>query len=242
MKQSKYILVILLLWATGTFAQQGSGSFLELHRRMKDKEMRKYSSSYLDKAEGTPYLSEEYLASKVYFKGQTKPVAADLRYNMHSDNFEFIRSGTRFIISPQIDSIKYSEHSFVHKTYIKEKWGLFGSSTDTMEGFLAWLVKGPCSLYKIYSVEFRDAKAPESGYDDYKPPRFERKNPTYCIQLKDDPHPRVVHSFGIKKFLDNFESSEKELKEYIKGNNLRLKEEDDLIKFIRYYNQHYGNK
>ncbi|MFO8233880.1 MAG: hypothetical protein R6U04_00550 [Bacteroidales bacterium] len=246
MKKTKYILVILLLWATENFAQEKSRSLMDFQQKVKEEKsgMRRAGSPSLKNVQGTPYLSEKFLPSKVYFIDQDKPIEANLRYNAYSDDFEFFQGGNNYVISnmEHIDSIKYFGHNFVHTAYTKKKGGLFGGSTDEMEGFLARLVNGPCSLYKVYSVKFHDAKSAKTGYNDPKPPRFEKETPIYCIQLKNDPHPRVIQSFREKKFLDNFGSLDKKLKKYIKESNIRLKEEDNLIKFIKYYNQQYGNK
>ena len=44
-----------------------------------------------------------------------------------------------------------------------------------------------------------------------------------------------------RRFLDHFGERADKLKEYIKEQDIDLKEEEGLIHFIRYYNEHYGN-
>ncbi|MFP3861060.1 MAG: hypothetical protein ACLFUW_09575, partial [Bacteroidales bacterium] len=151
-----------------------------------------------------------------------------------------IRNGRSYIFSSisQIDSIRYNGYLFLHSSYLQMNKGLFRSSAEKNEGFMARLVKGPCSLYKIFSIEFHEAKEAKSGYDQSKPARFEIKSPTYYIKFQGDDYPREIESLRKNKFLGNFESMKEELNEFIKEENIRLKDERDLVKLVRYYNRH----
>jgi hypothetical protein len=244
MSITRLILIILIIPITGTFAQEDLSSFHQLRKILKEKqyETAEYRETELEKIKGTPYLSDQYLPSLVYFKENKKPYRAKLKYNAHSDNFEFVQAGNLFVISnvEEIDSIKYMNQNFIYTTYIKKESGLFGSSEKKIEGFLAELVAGTCSLYKIYSVEFYEEDPPDTGYEKYEPARFEKKDPRYCLQCVNDSHPQVINSFRKGKFLEQFNASEKTLKKYIDNNDIQLRKEDDLMQFIRYYNQHHA--
>jgi len=187
-----------------------------------------------EQVQGTPYLSGDYMTSKIYFQEREKPLKTKLRYNVYSNEFEFVRSGRLFAITNKelIDSIHHMGKSFVFGTYQDE-------DGDAYEGFMHLIVKGNCSLYKIYRKEFYEAEPPSTGYDEYKPPRFEEEQPIYCLKMEDDAHPREIDSFRRGKFLNRFGSLEKELKNYIKDENIRLRKEEDLVRFIRYYNSSY---
>lgn len=234
-------ILILALFSLGTVGQETNLTGINQILREKQYEMREYNEQMLNKIKGTPYLSEEFLPSRVYLKDNKKPIKAKLKYNAHSDNFEFLQRGRLLVLAniEKIDSIRYMDKTFITTTYVKKETGLFGSSTSKKEGFLAELVKGPCSLFKGYSVKFYEEDPPDTGYDEYQPPRFERENPVYCLQFNDDRHPRVINSFRKRKLLEKFGDHEKELDGYIKNHNLNLREESDLVKLIRYYNKHY---
>ena len=232
-------ILLLALISLGTVAQETNLSEINQILQKKQYEMREYNEQMLNKIKGTPYLSEEFLSSRVYLKDNKKPIKAKLKYNAHSDNFEFFQGGRLFVLADieRIDSIRYMDKTFIPTTYVKKETGLFGSSTSKKDGFLAELVKGPCSLFKIYSVKFYEEDPPDTGYDEYQPPRFERENPVYCLQLHNDAHPRVITSFRKRKLLEKFGNHEKELEGYVNNHNLNLREESDLIRLIRYYNQ-----
>ncbi len=240
MKKFTSILLLALI-ALGTVAQETNLSGINQILQKKQYEMREYNEQMLNKIKGTPYLSEEFLSSRVYLKANKKPLKAKLKFNAHSDNFEFLQGGRLFVLSnvEQIDSIRYMDKTFIPTTYVKKQTGLFGSSTSRKEGFLAELVKGPCSLFKIYSVKFYEEDPPDTGYDEYQPPRFERENPVYCFQFQGNAHPTVINSFRKRKLLEKFGDHEKELEGYVNNRNLNLREEADLVRLIRYYNKHY---
>ena len=45
----------------------------------------------LDEVEGTPYLTESYQNSKIYFQSIEKTLVSELRYNAYSGEFEFLQ-------------------------------------------------------------------------------------------------------------------------------------------------------
>jgi hypothetical protein len=240
MKKIASILLLALI-ALGTMAQESNLTGINQILQEKQYDMMQYNEQMLKKIKGTPYLSEEFLASRVYLRENNKPLKAKLKYNAHSDNFEFMQGGRLFVLAnvEEIDSIRYMDKTFIPTTYVKKETGLFGSSTSKKEGFLAELVKGPCSLFKIYSVRFYEEDPPDTGYDEYQPPRFETENPVYCLQFQDDQNPRVINSFRKRKILEKFENHKKEMEDYVNNQNLNLREESDLVKLISHYNKHY---
>jgi len=197
-------------------------------------EVNQQRSRLEEQVDGTPYFSEDYVTSRIFFKDQKQPVQAELRYNVYSDEFEFLQAGSLFAISnkEQIDSLQYMGRKFVYGKYRDE-------SGDIRKGYMHQMVKGDCALYKIYNIQFYEAEPPSTGYDDYKPARFEEENPVYCLQMKEDDQPSEIESFRRGKFLDRFGKLEPELKRTIRDQNIRLRREDNLVRFIRYYNANY---
>jgi len=188
----------------------------------------------LDEVEGTPYLTESYQNSKIYFQSIEKTLVSELRYNAYSGEFEFLQGGQKYEITnkEEIDSILYDGHSFVYTTYR-------GPSDRLKKGYLIQLVEGTCPLYKRYMAEFHQAEPPATGYHDAKPARFEMEDPDYYLQCGEASEPEQVTTFRKGKFLERFGSQEKELRRYIRSHNIRLRKEEDLVKFLRYYNNNY---
>lgn len=224
--------LIIFFSASGLYAQEVD----KMNQVLRDYQVEiNQNRSFLEeRVDGTPYLTEDYVASQIYFKERKKPLKTELRYNAYSDEFEFVQSGSLFAISnkDQIDSIEYQGKEFVYGKYTD-------GSGSTHEGFMHRMVKGDCALYKIYKVEFYEAEPPSTGYDEYEPPRFEEEDPLFCLKMGDDARPKEIESFRRNKFLNRFGSLEPELKRFIKDQNIRLRREEDLIRFIRYYNANY---
>jgi len=233
MRTFKMILVLSLL-ASAAIAQTESVS--EVNRLIREYRSIKSidNAGLAPDIQGSPYLTDQYLPSKVYFKDREKELSTKLRYNAYSNEFEFTLDNQRYVITnkTEIDSIEHLGHKFVYRTYVDQHG-------NDQEGFMARLVDGSCTLYKIYSIEFFEAEPPQSGYDEAKPARFEEENPVYSLQCKDDSHPKAIESFRRGKFLNRYGSLEKELKRYMRDQNIRLYREDDLVQFIRYYNRNY---
>jgi len=239
------IIIVLLFSVLGTFAQVGTTS-QDLQQALEEKEYRRVREdrrAYSEKIEGSPYLTEEYVPSKVFLKNNKKPAKVKLKYNAYADQFQYVQSDREFIVKEEeIDSIEYMNNDFLYTTYINKESGLFSSSEEKKEGYLARLVKGPCSLFKGFFIEFYKASEAK-GYESSQPPRFENEEPTYYIQFKEDTYPREIETFRRNKFLEHFDSSlESKLKNYIKDNNIRLRKEEDLVQFIRYYNKHFAKR
>ncbi len=227
----------LMFIAMSGFSQGGdepSFKNMNIHVREMQIENMHDGSPLPESVEGSPYLSDQYVPSKIFFKGQSKPLKAELRYNAYSDNFEFVRNGRPMVISNEsdIDSVAYRGEDFVYTTFRNE-------ADEQAKGFLARLVKGKCSLYKLYTREFYQAEQAETGYDEAEPPRFEAEDPTYLIELENDKMPHPIKSFWRSRFLNYFGDLEPELKDYIKDQNIRLRQEEDLVRFLRYYNRNY---
>lgn len=230
--KSPALLLIVFFSVSGLFAQETDqmNDLLDQYQV----EVNQNKSRLEERFSGTPYFSDDYVNSRIFFNEQNKPVKAELRYNVYSDEFEFMQAGRLFAISnkERIDSIEYMGKRFVYGEYRDESGVLH-------EGFMHQLVKGDCALYKIYNIAFHEEEPPSSGYDDYEPARFEEESPIYCLQMKDDERPAEIESFRRGKFLNRFGQLEAELKQYIKDHKIRLRREEDLVRFIRYYNANY---
>ena len=195
------------------------------------KSIKSLEDSNLDNIGGSPYLTADYISSVVYFKNNQKPVSADLRFNAYSNEFEFTMNGQRFVISNamDIDSIRYMDHTFIYGEYINE----YGRKENA---FMAKLAEGKCRMYKIHLIEFYEEKPPQSGYDEFEPAHFDQGDPVYCLQCDQDQPPKAIESFRRRKFLENFESGREEHMDFIREHRLRLYKEEDLLKFMNYYN------
>lgn len=190
----------------------------------------------LEDIEGSPYLTKAFERSQVLMKNGDTLSNARMRFNIFMGNFEFKKQGTvyQLVNGTDIRQVEHQGRDFVYTPY-------HAASGKRYESFLVRLVEGPCSIYKRPRVKFKGPQPAQTSFHNPKPPRFEEEDPFYFIQFKDQEAPRQIESLRRGRFLDHFGPLENELKDYIKDQDIDLKEEEGLVRFIRYYNENYDN-
>jgi len=190
----------------------------------------------LEDIEGSPFLTDEFKKSRVLMKNGDTLTEAQMRFNIFLGNFEFSQQGTiyQLVNGTDIRQVKHQGHDFVYTPY-------HAASGKRYESFLIRLVEGPCSIYKRPRVQFKGPQPAKTSFHDPRPPRFEENDPLYFIRFKGQELPREIESLRRGRFLDHFGSLQDKLKDDIKEQDIDLKEEEGLVRFIRYYNKHYGN-
>jgi hypothetical protein len=190
----------------------------------------------LEDIEGSPYLTKEFESSQVLMKNGDTLSNARMRFNIFMGNFEFKKQGTvyQLVNGTDIRKIKHHDRDFVYTAYK-------AASGKRYESFLVRLVKGPCNIYKRPRIQFKGPQPAQTSFHNPKPPRFEERDPLYFIRFSDQDTPKEIESLRRGRFLDHFGSLEGKLKDFIKDQDIDLKEEQGLVRFIRHYNEHYGD-
>jgi hypothetical protein len=235
------LLVALLLVSLTSLKGQTHSSLINRNLTQVNQQMnivRTGGENYaLEDIEGSPYLTKEFENSQVLMKNGDTLNNARMRFNLFMGNFEFKKQGTvyQLVNGTDIRQIEHQGLDFVYTPY-------HAASGKRYESFLVRLVEGTCSIYKRPRVKFKGPEPAQTSFHNPKPPRFEEEDPSYFILFKDQEEmPRQIESLRRGRFLDHFGSLENELKNYIKDQDIDLKEEAGLVRFIRYYNEHYGN-
>jgi len=175
--------------------------------------------------EGTPYMSEDFTPGEIYTKDSIL-YKAPLRYNIYADEIEFKADDIiHWIAEPQnIVHVKIDESVFI---YIQtgEKKNKKGSYYELLEG-------GKCQLLLKRNIAFLEAEAAKP-YTDPKPNRLERMNDIYFLQFNNGLPQVITNMKSVKNTLSEKSS---DISKYIKKDKISIKEKDDLIKLVRYYN------
>ena len=184
--------------------------------------------------EGDPYYTDNFQKGKIHIQGNKSFTDVELNYNMYSDEFEFVSKGGKIFVLSNLDEVEkvvYNNKTFKHDYYS------FGVGKP-QKGYLMVLVEGNCSLYKKLESEFKDAEEPETGYDQYKPPRFVDKSPKYFIECKGEDVAQIISSLRRKKFLqEHFKEDRKKLLKWMRENNINLHDEEEKKKYLRHIKQ-----
>ncbi|WP_179339156.1 hypothetical protein [Winogradskyella ludwigii] len=177
-------------------------------------------------AEGSPYITEEFLSLKL--EDLTTKIYSG-RYNAYNGEMEIKLSDDKIIaLDNNADyTITFIASNKKYKTYTYKDADL-----NLQREFLVVVSKDSSfTLLKKEHIKFQDKVKPKSSYDKEKPAKFIKANDTYYLNFENNTR---VLSLNKKQFLSSFPKTEVQLKSYIKKNKLSLKDENDLIKIVAY--------
>ena len=188
-----------------------------------------FSEDDLSDIEGSPYLNENFSFGSISsFKQKFS-----IRYNIYNDIFE-VRQGKDSIINLNKRNtsyvISYEGLDFKSFYYLPEK-----KDSKTYEYFAILTNKNDSIvLLKKYNKTFTEKRKATTSYGSDKPARFS-KSPieTYFIKINDS---IIEIRLKAKDLYSLFPEKQIVLKNYIKKNKLKFKDEKDLIKAINYIN------
>lgn len=181
-------------------------------------------SKRLKKYDGTPYLHMKFMPGTLVLNDSTKAQNLLIRYNVYAQQFEIEVDGKLYGMSKnkKIDNIKMGMQKFV---FIKEQNNLQVFEHLSREGHARLLIKHSC-IFKPANYN----AALDAGHE---VPYFTHQN-DYYIQLgEEEPHELKLRR---KKVLEAIGMKEKEMKSYIKDNNLSTRNQGDLIRIFNHFN------
>ncbi|MEY8020940.1 hypothetical protein AB8P51_08925 [Muriicola sp. SD30] len=171
---------------------------------------------------GSPYLTDEFEAGKIYTDDKTYP--AMMRYNAYADIIE-IKTG-----EDSNNQLSKTKNVWVK---IKNSEFLLKELPDSNLAYVQKLVAGDkISLWLRNSSKFNEAKPARSSYGTDKPAEFIMRK-TYYIERES----RLAEiSLKKKDILALFGNKESDMKRYCKEHRLSYSEEVDVVKMLRYFN------
>lgn len=147
--------------------------------------------------QGSPYPRQDFVRATVFLaNGDT--LEHELRYNAVLDEMEFVRDEQLYVIG---NKYRIQRLQLGEKTY----WVCpkFEEGAAPGMGYFELVVDGTARLYVQHLRAYLPEKRPNSGYEQYQPPRFVAGKPTYFIQA--EPTTAPVRVADQKKvFLTDF--------------------------------------
>ena len=192
----------------------------------------KHEEKYAD-FQGSPYLDNSFVSTTMFY-GDEKLGTIFYRHNALNDEVEIkktnleeepIRSLSRDKeVSILVDGKKMSFHTFVT------------AKKKTLNGYLTKEVDGETySLYKRNHVKYTEGAPARNSFVKAVPSRFTQYTEYYLHQ--DGVNRMDEISLKNSKLIKLVDASKKEgLKNYLKENNLNIKNEADLLKAFGYLN------
>lgn len=223
MKKLVYLLAITLTTTVAT-AQQTEAYAYGATTLLNTK------SAEYDGFEGSPYLDGNEFSKGYMVKDGKSIPNIDLRYNAYKDNIEIrISEDKIYATNPN------NENDFIIKGRLFTRVNYVNNDQPT-EGYMECLsCTGEVRLYKRHYKKFEEAKQARTGYDKSTPPRFISREDYYLMLPGMENAEELERS--NKKIQDQFGSLSKEMTQLIKQEKLKLNKEEDLIRFIEFYNK-----
>ncbi|NNJ87845.1 MAG: hypothetical protein HKP53_00460 [Eudoraea sp.] len=182
---------------------------------------------------GSPYLTEDFIKSKVYF-GEEFMGDYYVRYNALNSEIEIKETdlpeeNPKRLLANQDLRVKYGKRELLFTTYINKK-------DQTKNGYLSIISKGDkFTLYHRLAVKYSEGKAAANSMVNAIPSRYAHFVEYYYLKDGVDRIDQLLQKKGaLLKILD------KELKDdvskFLKLEKIDLDKEEDLIKTFEYIN------
>ena len=178
--------------------------------------------------EGTPYLSENYVAARIHFdKGN--PSNVPVRYNAYQDLIEYKENGRSLVFDP---SIHIKKVELGEQTFVVDK---FEDKGKNKYGFLTLLDSGKVMLLSKKNIIFSDARKSVAlyGNDVTYPAKFTKAPDTYFYKVGNGEVKKVE---SIKEMIASFPDKQEELTKFAKKEKISPRKVAELIQLVRYYN------
>jgi hypothetical protein len=175
---------------------------------------------------GTPYLSETYVDGTILYA--TNARTAPLRYNAYKDLFEFKVDGQARVLDPSttIKKVNVGESTFVVEKYVGDK-GI------SKYGYFTLLDSGKVSLYSKKSVKFTPGMKGRALDGGDQPAEYRRLPDEFYFKTNAG---ELVEIKNIKSMIASFPDKQEELTQFAKKEKISPRDEEELVKLIRYYN------
>ncbi|MEA1888118.1 MAG: hypothetical protein U9N72_13010 [Bacteroidota bacterium] len=219
-------LSIFLLFCTITLSAQNLWLGAEGQKFYDELIIRKAARGEIESYEGSPYMNEEFQEATITSSEDLVFENVPIRYNVYYDLFEVeLEEGIYNLRRGGIVSkVNLEDHRFIYSTY--------DYLSSEGEGYLELVMEGEYTLYKKHQVVFKEAE-PAQPYQEAKPARFEGRDPLFYIAHGDN---QSVFIRNRRSFLDIAGEKGKALKDFIKDERLRIKNEEDMLKAVEYLN------
>lgn len=185
-----------------------------------------YSEDDLPGWRGDAYMNPNFIDGVIIMKDGTHISDKALRYNLYTQQMQFIDNGDTLALGnpEEIEYIRIADKVFVYTTYLCQ--GQHKSS------YFELLEDGDCRLLKRWAALYQevDPDDPQSVGDC----GVFYKDCQCFMQFFLNPAQPVLKN--KKDFVKSFANNGDKVKDYMRSDNLKPKNEEDLAKIVDYYN------
>lgn len=168
------------------------------------------------------FFNEEWEAGKANLLDGSV-LEGEYRYNLYKQKMQAIIDGDTFAFAKpcELESLQLGDHKFVYATYIRP-------DREVASTWFEVLCEGDCSLLLRRYIKYRVSDGDGDPTNDqlYKLEEY---------YVKNEGNPERMY-LTKKSVLENMSDHESEVASFMKENKIKLKEQEDLLKVIAYYN------
>ncbi|WP_339657177.1 hypothetical protein [uncultured Maribacter sp.] len=245
MKKNIYVLLIFCTTLSGyaQYAGQastnmsaggGGGATGQIYDLMGPiSERSKKNADMYSEFQGSPYLSDTFLPTTMFY-GDENMGNIFYRYNALNEEIEIKKSNSE---EAQIQSLSRDKKINIVANGKKMSFKTFTTSkNNTVNGYLTTIINGKnYDLYKRNYVKYTEGKAATNSFVKAVPSRFSQFTEYYFQKDGIDRMDEIKLKNGqLLKLIDD--SKKADLKQFLKDNDLNIKNEKDLIKVFDFLN------
>jgi hypothetical protein len=234
----KYQIIILIaLISTTCFAQtspvptgyEAKENLRELGSLSGTGNVRTFDNRY-EGTKGTPYVFEQWFPGEVFMKNKKRIIIEEMNYNCYDNEVAYLdpSSKTVMLINRYTVDLFYLKSGVDTLVFVPIQL-----EEDKTPVFAQVMYKGESSLYKRYGKEFVRANYEGAYSADRTYDEFADKSSLY-LSLHNDPALKKLKK-SKKQILGLFPEAEDELSAFIKAEKLDMKNEEDLVKLLKYH-------
>ncbi|WP_157473352.1 hypothetical protein [Eudoraea adriatica] len=175
---------------------------------------------------GSQYLNEIYQEGTAIIDS-SKEENRLMRYNAYTDEMEFLSKEQKPLRLLKRENIEVILNGKKYQVLF------YNFKNKIAKGYFNPLNEGEVVLYLQPKKRLSMAEAPDNGYDDLAPAKYENKFEYY---LKNGDKPITKVEINRKAILNQLGDRREAIKRYIKENKLRLSKLEDVIEVLNYYN------
>jgi len=181
--------------------------------------------------EGTPFLTGQKNGCKLILEDKTEYDNVSLRYNIYDDELEFEKKEQFY----KVPKDKLFAEFYIDDHHFRYFWNF--KDKKYKPGYLEILVKkDKIYLLKKHHVDLIEATK-EEPYKEAKPAQFIPRKPLYFIGFNNEP---LKEFKSEKELYELIPEHSIMLKEHIKKNKLKFRNEEDIVSTIVYLNSIYN--
>jgi hypothetical protein len=214
--RNTFLTLIVLLTTIASYAQKDieprmiGTTFINVHK--------------IDKPQGSPYLQKMFTPAKVKTIAQN----SNMRYNVFTDEMEFITTKGDTLILDKIEDFANITFNGTNKKYVLTPYT--NTKGKLTYGYLIELYeKNNIVLFQKENINFYEGKKAKTSLEKDMPSRYAKTDDSFFLKVKD-----MTSEFpgGKKDLVKLFPDKKTDIETWLKANKVSFSDRADMVKIV----------